>query len=1354
MSSCHHHPSRSRRRLRPGFRLRALALTCFVVLASPATGGAIAPALRERLERAKAGETIDCLISLHPGFDLTALDRALRLEHATRADRHRRVVETLRRDAEESQARLTEILRRGMETGRVDEYRSYWIANIIAARVRADLVPELASEIEVAFIEPNFQAVPLAGDEQPRGGDSPLAGGGGVPLGVRAVRADQVWRDYGLDGTSRLVCNFDSGVDVTHPALAARWRGATGAPGPVCWLDFGANPSEQPVDPWGHGTHVMGTMAGLGAATGDSIGVAPGSLWIAVNLLAVSGGPPSFSNHVLDALQWAADPDGNPASFDDVPDVVQNSWRVNEETPFYTDCDARWWSAIDNCEAAGVVVVYSAGNEGPGAGTVGSPADRATTALNAFSVGNVNASSFGWPYPIHFSSSRGPSGCVGPAALRIKPELVAPGVDVWSAVLEGGYAFATGTSMSGPHVAGVVALLRQLDPDLDVNEIKQLLLDTARDEGPIGDDNSYGSGFVDAHAAVTALAAGLGRFTGSVHNSSDGGSPIRGAKVRIESLQRTASTNASGVYILFAPAGVYELVASHPSFTSHTIGGASIVGSGTTVVDFALADTSAPAITGLTYPDHVPAGTTTAAISCHVADLSSIAVVAMHFRSDLGGWQAQTLAFAGGGLYETTVQTGGTQTTLEFYLTASDQPGNQAQEPVGAPGDLLRIDISYFDDDVESDLGWDLDEPGDALEGAWTRVDPYGSLYDGELFEPASDHSSDPGALCFVTGQGIYQPTDPSYRDVDGGCVTLISPLIETSESPLGMQLEYWRWFGLIDSLEGSFAAWISDNDGGNWVELESLSADARGWTQAAFSLLEFVDLVNPIRLRVQVCDTGAESLVEGALDDVLLRGRPQERGIGRIEGQITVATGGAPLEEARVSLLEIARSYTTASDGSFSGKAPAGTYTAQVSHPSCATANLANVQVVDGQTTTMSLALADVVSPVLSDLDYTWSLAPSDTVLVVSVSVFDVSPIALGEVVYRIDYGPWQTALFSLQEGETWRCVAPVPSAFADGQFYVHFQDAAGNVSTDPPDAPAALYPFVRVPAHVIWLDDAEFDRGWSLSESYDTAEGRWARMDPWGSFGGGHWVEPPDDYSSGTGVNCFVTGAGFEGIDPNEGDVDEGCVSLTTPLLHLAGVDSAWVNFARWFRLDGHPSGSFKVLATGDGGAHWFQVMAWTAGTTSAWIAESLPLTGIIPLTDQVLIRFLTCDNSLDSIVEGAVDDISITTNLAPTGLAEPAESLSWTTALEAAAPNPFRDRAVLRFRLAEAGAVRLNVYDAAGRRIRAIQEGPLPAGEHRYVWDGRDAHGRQVAAGVYFYALENANARRMERKLVLQR
>lgn len=80
-----------------------------------------------------------------------------------------------------------------------------------------------------------------------------------------------------------------------------------------------------------------------------------------------------------------------------------------------------------------------------------------------------------------------------------------------------------------------------------------------------------------------------------------------------------------------------------------------------------------------------------------------------------------------------------------------------------------------------------------------------------------------------------------------------------------------------------------------------------------------------------------------------------------------------------------------------------------------------------------------------------------------------------------------------------------------------------------------------------------------------------------------------------------------------------------------------------------------------------------------------------------------------------------------------------------LEANVPNPFGARTTLAYSLERAGAVRLSIFDAAGRRLVTLVDGVQPAGRHLVVWDGREANGREAASGVYVTRLESAGETR---------
>ena len=172
-----------------------------------------------------------------------------------------------------------------------------------------------------------------------------------------------------------------------------------------------------------------------GNPTDDPVGVAPDARWIAAKVFNDSGFSDEATIHA--AFQWALDPDDDPAT-PDAPDVVNNSWDLDATTGMY---DSEFQADINALRTAGIAVVFSAGNQQQGAlaNTSTSPGNNP----GAFPVGAADSAG-----TIGFFSSRGPS----PADGSIYPVLTAPGINVRSTDLFGGYAGFTGTSFSAPHV--------------------------------------------------------------------------------------------------------------------------------------------------------------------------------------------------------------------------------------------------------------------------------------------------------------------------------------------------------------------------------------------------------------------------------------------------------------------------------------------------------------------------------------------------------------------------------------------------------------------------------------------------------------------------------------------------------------------------------------------------------------------------------------------------------------------------------------------------------------------------------------------------------------------------------------
>jgi subtilisin family serine protease len=391
----------------------------------------------------------------------------------SRRQRQVAIVRALRSRATTEQTGVLDLLRRRRAQGLVAETKPLWVVNAIAVTAAPSVIGELAARPEVREIDPDrsIQAPPAA--------PAPSTSAA-IPVepNVDAVNAPAMW-NLGFAGQGTVVATMDTGVDGSHPDLAASWRGGTNS-----WYDPNGEHPTVPTDVSGHGTSTMGVIVG-GSSGGTSIGVAPAARWIAVKIFNDRGS--ATTSRIHQGFQWLLDPDGNPATAD-APDVVNNSW-----TGAAAGCNLDFQADLRNLRAAGIVPVFSAGNYGPAPSTVLSPADNP----EALAVGAVDDSGVVDP-----SSGRGPSAC----GQQIAPRLVAPGVGVHTSDLYGGYLDASGTSLAAPHVTGVVALLLSAFPDLSADRTQAALESTAADLGVAGPDNTYGYGRVDALAGYQWLA--------------------------------------------------------------------------------------------------------------------------------------------------------------------------------------------------------------------------------------------------------------------------------------------------------------------------------------------------------------------------------------------------------------------------------------------------------------------------------------------------------------------------------------------------------------------------------------------------------------------------------------------------------------------------------------------------------------------------------------------------------------------------------------------------------------------------------------------------------------------------------
>ncbi|WP_129691266.1 S8 family serine peptidase [Gottfriedia acidiceleris] len=291
---------------------------------------------------------------------------------------------------------------------------------------------------------------------------------------VPQIGAPVAWAS-GFDGKGIKVAVLDTGIDSNHPDVKASIKEAKNFTDDA---DF--------IDHHGHGTHVASTIAGSGSASGGRLkGVAPGADLLIGKVLNTSGS--GEESWIIAGMEWAVK---------EGADIVSMSLGSTEASD---GTDPMSQAVNQLSESSNTLFIIAAGNAGPGKKTIGAPG----AAEKALTVGAVDKNDL-----LASFSSRGPI----IENYRVKPEITAPGVGIVAAraagtaigtVVDDYYTSLNGTSMATPHVAGAAAILRQKHPDWSADQVKQVLVETAK---PQTTYTAYqqGGGRVDIANALNA----------------------------------------------------------------------------------------------------------------------------------------------------------------------------------------------------------------------------------------------------------------------------------------------------------------------------------------------------------------------------------------------------------------------------------------------------------------------------------------------------------------------------------------------------------------------------------------------------------------------------------------------------------------------------------------------------------------------------------------------------------------------------------------------------------------------------------------------------------------------------------
>lgn len=331
-------------------------------------------------------------------------------------------------------------------------------ARVEGGRSARQVLQQMAGDARITSAQPNYLYTLQqdAGKNEPAAIPVPQKAAAMEPPAPAPTKPQYVLDKLGVEGAHRLargakvkVALIDTGLDDAHPELSGVIAGR-----------FDALGSESAT--LEHGT----AMAGAIVAKATLRGVSPGAELLAARAF---GGPANVqaqgtSFQILQSLDWAAG---------------QGARVIN--LSFAGPRDRLLGRALEGAMARKIIPVAAVGNAGPGTAPLYPAAEPSVLAVTAT---DANDTIF----------ARANSGA--------QVAIAAPGVDVIAAAPEGRFAFSSGTSIAAAHVSGLVALMVERNPDLDLAGVKRILAATAQDLGAKGVDPVYGAGRADAAAAV------------------------------------------------------------------------------------------------------------------------------------------------------------------------------------------------------------------------------------------------------------------------------------------------------------------------------------------------------------------------------------------------------------------------------------------------------------------------------------------------------------------------------------------------------------------------------------------------------------------------------------------------------------------------------------------------------------------------------------------------------------------------------------------------------------------------------------------------------------------------------------
>jgi len=659
---------------------KLLAIICIVLQGMCLTQGYISPDLLQTFSKTSVDQPVTAMVWLKESLSQKLKTQGVIKPTAT----------NMQSVAKQSQQSLLDILKNAKANNQITAYESFWVINAIKVTAPKSFFEEIQNRSDIYKIETNWKITLPDPVTQSTNNSSTQELQNSktqelktVPAATQAnltqINVDDIWTNYRVNGNQILgsginVAVFDTGIDYNHPLLTGKI---------TAQYDFAEKDADAFDDTSGHGTHVAGIIA-----ASDGIGIAPSA-----NLLIARVFDDSNNGEIAwlaNASQWAINNNAK---------VVNMS--LGDEN---AGANESMRSIVDSLNNMGIIVAAAIGNKGSGTGTTTSPGN----CPNAIGVGAVNNNN-----AIASFSSRGPISWDGSS--YTKPDIVAPGVSIYSTkpAWSSNYGTYDGTSQATPHIAGVIALILEANPNLGSSSVKQILKNTVDDLGDTGEDNVYGAGVINAYNAILLSDQTLPVVTHTQIARSNYDNPITITANIVDNVSLVSGTDIIGtVYFRYPSSGWGAIPLSkgannvYSTDIQASIGASQVEyylsvhdlnvnnvtrvpNSGTYIV--ALKDEEAPTISH-TATNYFAINRTITINASIIDNVDSIPSAYLHYNINNATWVTTNMSLISGNLFTAAIPAvSASGTSINYYLTASDSVLNTSALPSNAPTNYFSI---------------------------------------------------------------------------------------------------------------------------------------------------------------------------------------------------------------------------------------------------------------------------------------------------------------------------------------------------------------------------------------------------------------------------------------------------------------------------------------------------------------------------------------------------------------------------------------------------------------------------------------------------------------------------------------